>query len=182
MASNEMKMEMDEGNKEHKETGARREIGGDAVWTLSTAKPGNGIEQLRDNSLETYWQSDGPQPHTISIQFHKKVNVNSVAVHLDYKLDESYTPKTISIKSGTTFHDLKEIWSIELDEPSGWIECPLKRQIGGSFIRTFFLQICFNSMHQNGRDTHVRQVKVYGPRRPELVQLAESESLFLSVR
>ncbi len=27
--------------------GGRREIGGDAVWTLSTAKPGNGVEQLR---------------------------------------------------------------------------------------------------------------------------------------
>ena len=25
----------------------KREIGGDAVWTLSTAKPGNGVEQLR---------------------------------------------------------------------------------------------------------------------------------------
>jgi len=33
-----------------------REIGDQAVWTLSTAKPGNGVEQLRDNSLETYWQ------------------------------------------------------------------------------------------------------------------------------
>ena len=26
----------------------RREIGGDAVWTLSSAKVGNGVEQLRD--------------------------------------------------------------------------------------------------------------------------------------
>jgi hypothetical protein len=25
----------------------KREIGRDAVWTLSTAKPGNGVEQLR---------------------------------------------------------------------------------------------------------------------------------------
>jgi hypothetical protein len=28
-------------------TGDKREIGSDAVWTLSTAKPGNGVEQLR---------------------------------------------------------------------------------------------------------------------------------------
>ena len=27
----------------------------------------------RDNNTETYWQSDGPQPHLINIQFHKKV-------------------------------------------------------------------------------------------------------------
>lgn len=32
------------------------EIGGLAVWSLSTAKPGNGVEQLRDDNTETYWQ------------------------------------------------------------------------------------------------------------------------------
>ena len=45
-----------------------REIGKDAVWSLSTAKPGNGVEQLRDDNTETYWQSDGTQPHLINIQ------------------------------------------------------------------------------------------------------------------
>lgn len=34
----------------------QREIGGMAVWSLSTAKPGNGVEQLRDDNIETYWQ------------------------------------------------------------------------------------------------------------------------------
>ncbi len=33
-----------------------REIGQMAVWSLSTAKPGNGVEQLRDDNNETYWQ------------------------------------------------------------------------------------------------------------------------------
>jgi anaphase-promoting complex subunit 10 len=32
------------------------EIGDLAVWSLSTAKPGNGVEQLRDDRLDTYWQ------------------------------------------------------------------------------------------------------------------------------
>jgi anaphase-promoting complex subunit 10 len=27
----------------------------DAVFTISSAKPGNGVEQLRDNNTETYW-------------------------------------------------------------------------------------------------------------------------------
>eukprot|EP01036_Dinobryon_divergens_P030418 gene30418-39660_t len=35
-----------------------RELGSDAVFTISSSKPGNGVEQLRDNNLETYWQSD----------------------------------------------------------------------------------------------------------------------------
>ncbi len=65
----------------------RREIGGEAVWSLSTAKPGNGVDQLRDGSVDTYWQSDGTQPHLINVQFHKKMAVVDVALYLDYKLD-----------------------------------------------------------------------------------------------
>lgn len=30
---------------------ARREVGDEAVWSLSTAKPGNGVDQLRDSTL-----------------------------------------------------------------------------------------------------------------------------------
>lgn len=30
---------------------------------------GFGVDQLRDDNLETYWQSDGSQPHLVNIQF-----------------------------------------------------------------------------------------------------------------
>jgi hypothetical protein len=26
------------------------------VWSVTSAKPGNGVEMLRDNNLETFWQ------------------------------------------------------------------------------------------------------------------------------
>jgi anaphase-promoting complex subunit 10 len=32
------------------------EIGSQAVWSLSSSKPGFGIVQLRDDSINTYWQ------------------------------------------------------------------------------------------------------------------------------
>ena len=51
------------------------EIGGQAVWSVTTAKAGNGVDLLRDNKEDTYWQSDGPQPHLISVQFQRKVTV-----------------------------------------------------------------------------------------------------------
>jgi len=41
-----------------KEEGEKREIGKLAVWTVSSNKPGNGVEMLRDNNLTTYWQYD----------------------------------------------------------------------------------------------------------------------------
>jgi anaphase-promoting complex subunit 10 len=53
----------------------KREIGDEAVWTLSSAKAGNGVEQLRDENTNTFWQSDGAQPHFVNIQFMKKTRV-----------------------------------------------------------------------------------------------------------
>lgn len=34
---------------------------------------GFGVEQLRDNNFETYWQSDGHLPHLVNIQFKVKL-------------------------------------------------------------------------------------------------------------
>jgi len=167
-----------------------REVGHEAVWSLSTAKPGNGVNQIRDSSPDTYWQSDGPQPHLINIHFAKRKAICEVAFYLDYSLDESYTPKRIGIKSGITFHDLEEVKVVEMNEPSGWVSVPLfaeidpldddleheddasddgkeqenERERRRKPLRTHFIQICILSMHQNGRDTHVRQVKIFGPR------------------
>jgi anaphase-promoting complex subunit 10 len=52
-----------------------RELGHLAVWNVSSAKPGNGVELLRDGNKDTYWQSDGTQPHLVDIQFQKKMYV-----------------------------------------------------------------------------------------------------------
>lgn len=140
-----------------------REVGIDAVWTLSTAKPGNGIEQLRDENLETYWQSDGLAPHLINIQFLKKVTISKLCMYLDYATDESYTPKKMSIRAGTSQHDLSDIATIDLHEPVGWVSVILNDDRKQD-LRTHLVQVRVLSMHQNGRDTHIRHVKLFGPR------------------
>ncbi|KAF1793097.1 RIO kinase, conserved site [Phytophthora cactorum] len=91
--------------------------------------------------------------------------IKEVALYLDYKLDESYTPKKIAIRSGSTVHDLKEIHVQHIAEPNGWISIPLHTDEGleKAPLRTFFLQVVILAMHQNGRDTHIRQVKIYAP-------------------
>lgn len=173
------------------------------------------MTQIRDESPDTYWQSDGPQPHLINIQFSKRKAVCEVAFYLDFTLDESYTPKRIGIKAGVTHHDLEEVKVVELNEPVGWVSVPLyasrdpldddddddegdgdehgdhnldsineakemeeRRRRKRKPLRTFFLQICILSMHQNGRDNHVRQVKIFGPRaagdRSEIRTLSQS--------
>jgi hypothetical protein len=51
--------------------------------------------------------------------------VQEIQIYTDYKLDESYTPANISVRAGTTFHDIQEVHSMELEEPSGWVTIPL---------------------------------------------------------
>jgi len=152
--------------------GSVREVGGAATWSLSSCKPGYGVQQLRDGCIETYWQSDGQLPHLVNVQFRRKTTVASVAVYTDYKLDESYTPTRISIRVGTNFNDLQEIEVVELQEPTGWVEIPLK-DMNEKLVRTFLLQIAVIQNHQQGRDTHLRQVKVFSPVVTKTVTSAE---------
>ena len=169
-----------------------REIGDEAVWSVTSAKPGNGVELLRDGNLKTYWQSDGAQPHFINCQFQKKANVCEVAIYTNYKQDESYTPSKIVIRAGNSYRDLKDVATKTLNEPHGWqrvrttrLDKEKLKEIHAQYgskkhlknsgleylekesceapIRAFFIQICIVQNHQNGRDTHVRQVHVYSP-------------------
>ncbi|XP_035180432.1 anaphase-promoting complex subunit 10 isoform X2 [Oxyura jamaicensis] len=100
--------------KQLERTGTVREIGSQAVWSLSSCKPGFGVDQLRDDNLETYWQSDGSQPHLVNIQFRRKTTVKTLCIYADYKSDESYTPSKISVRVGNNFHNLQEIRLLEL--------------------------------------------------------------------
>ncbi|KAK6152925.1 hypothetical protein DH2020_012564 [Rehmannia glutinosa] len=187
--------ESSEGEEEGKLTGGNqqlvvdddlREMAKKAAWSVSSCKPGNGVASLRDDNLDTYWQSDGAQPHLVNIQFQKKVKLKLVVLYVDFKLDESYTPSKISVRAGDGFHNLKEIKVVELVKPTGWVYISLSGNDPSmhlwnrlfisvnyacrimlwkeTFVNTFMLQIAVLSNHLNGRDTHVRQIKVYGPR------------------
>jgi anaphase-promoting complex subunit 10 len=57
---------------------------------------GFGVDQLRGDSPDVYWQSDGPQPHLVNIQFRKKTTIHDICIYTDYKADESYKPNRYS--------------------------------------------------------------------------------------
>ena len=69
-----------------------REISSLASWQVSTSKPNCGIHALLSHSPSHFWQSDGPQPHLLTIHFCKLVKIVKMRVYLDFLLDESYTP------------------------------------------------------------------------------------------
>ena len=62
-----MATESSEGEEEVKLTGGNqilmvddddlRELGKKAAWSVSSCKPGNGVSSLRDDNLDSYWQS-----------------------------------------------------------------------------------------------------------------------------
>ena len=154
-----------------------KEIGDLAVWNVSTAKPGNGVDMLRDGKEDTYWQSDGGQPHRITLHFQRQVTVSKVAMQMDYRLDESYTPRYFRILCGSRWSDVKNVRNNEVVKPQGWVIVPLKDHEGGGEdgnnndkkkirkgVNALILQIEILSNHQNGRDSHVRQLHVFGPR------------------
>jgi anaphase-promoting complex subunit 10 len=102
-------------------------------------------------------------------------SVQELHLYVDFKLDESYTPSKISVQAGNTYQDVKEIKVVELEEPSGWVVVPLGTPIevpGGmqhdhsaepcAPLHAYLLQLGVLANHQNGRDTHVRAVHVYG--------------------
>lgn len=102
-----------------------RDISNLASWTVSSHKPGFGVSALRHASPSQYWQSDGPQPHTLTLHFFKLVAVVKIRVFLDFDSDESYTPTRMVFLAGMGGNDLVEFATWEGETPCGWVDVPL---------------------------------------------------------
>lgn len=57
---------------------------------------------------------------------------------------------------------LQEVRVVELEEPSGWVVVPLTTEGTNEPLRAFYVQLAVLANHQNGRDTHIRQVRGVG--------------------
>jgi anaphase-promoting complex subunit 10 len=157
-----------------------KEISSLASWTVSTAKPGNGVAALRSPDLAHFWQSDGPQPHLLSIHFFKLVSIVSIRVFLNFESDESYTPTKIQFLAGMGLHDMQEFSEMRFDQPNGWKDVdfssvgPIEQEDDSDdegsheidwskrpVLRAFLLQVRILENHQNGKDTHLRAVQIF---------------------
>ncbi|RMD43177.1 hypothetical protein DV735_g1961, partial [Chaetothyriales sp. CBS 134920] len=122
-----------------------RDISSLATWTLSSAKPGCALPQLRHPSPNFFWQSDGPQPHILTLHFFKLVAIVKMRIYLDFELDESYTPTKIRFYAGMSEGGLVEFgsWQVmdmidpetgearsTIEDVKGWIDVSLKG-VGG---------------------------------------------------
>ncbi|GBE88448.1 anaphase-promoting complex, subunit 10-domain-containing protein [Sparassis latifolia] len=144
------------------------DIGQLAKWSVSSFKFGFGPECLQDDDPDTFWHSDGPQPHFVTIEFPRKVAIQKVSVCLSFPLDDSYTPATIAVRAGTGPSDLQDVRVVSLEKPDGWITFDISAEPnddGDGFkpVQAYVLQMIVLSNHMNGKDTHVRGLRVLGP-------------------
>ncbi|KAJ1833477.1 hypothetical protein IWW55_005007 [Coemansia sp. RSA 2706] len=131
-------------------------------WSASSSKHGFGVACLSDGSAETFWQSDGQQPHHISIQFPARQHIHSLALYLDIDKDESYTPCKVAILSGTSVRDMQPIHESEFaQEPRGWIDFALSD--GDGPLHAHYVRIELPHNYENGRDARVRLARILGP-------------------
>ncbi|PIO67604.1 Anaphase-promoting complex, subunit 10 [Teladorsagia circumcincta] len=132
---------------------------------LTEKTEGNGIHELLHDSVDKYWQSDGPQPHTVTIEFPRKTDICFVMMYLDFKNDESYTPSKIIVYLGSSLMHLDDGLPVEFNEPTGWQLIDLRSRRTNRPSRAMVVQIQVVHNHQNGRDTHIRHIRVLGPSR-----------------
>ncbi|KAI0843589.1 APC10-domain-containing protein [Hypoxylon sp. FL0890] len=160
----------DEDEEEHEEAPfdasavGLKEISNLASFTVSSYKPGCGVKELKDDDVNQFWQSDGPQPHRLNIHFIKRVEIRALRLYLDYELDESYTPTKIQVTAGFSPNFTIPYTMMELNMPKGWIDVPIAGAGGGpdgNSLCCWFVRIIVLENHQNGKDTHIRGIKVY---------------------
>ncbi|KAF1355036.1 anaphase-promoting complex, subunit 10-domain-containing protein [Delphinella strobiligena] len=135
-----------------------KEISSLASWTVSTSKPGCGVAALRSPDTSLFWQSDGPQPHLLSIHFFKLVSIAHMRIFLDFDNDESYTPTKMQFLAGMGVYDLQEFAEMTFEQPRGWIDVDFSQR---PLLRCFLVQVKILENHQNGKDTHLRGFQIF---------------------
>jgi len=156
-----------------------KDISSLASWTVSSAKQGCGVAALRSPDTSLFWQSDGPQPHTLAIHFFKLVSIVYMRIYLDHENDESYTPTKMQFWAGMGVHDLQEFAEMTFEQPKGWIDVDFTK-VGPvanddqdtvnrhnidwrerPVLRAFLVQVRIIENHQNGKDTHLRGLQIF---------------------
>lgn len=98
------------------------------------------------------------------MHFLRRVEIRAIRFYVDYLQDESYTPTHILWYAGTGHHDLMQFGEQGLVDPRGWQEIKIEGCGGGhdgNSLCCFIVQMHVKENHQNGKDTHIRGIKIY---------------------
>lgn len=95
-------------------------------------------------------------------------------MYIDSNLDESYTPTKIGVEAGYGSSNIIEFAEMILTDPAGWQDVdfsnvgaatPFRNRFGQieeeNVLHTFKIHFLIKENFQNGKDTHLRGVRVY---------------------
>ncbi|KAF0993015.1 hypothetical protein HZS_9 [Henneguya salminicola] len=136
------------------------DIAGSAVFAASSAREGFGLENVRDDNRNSYWQSNGALPHHIDIIFPRFTKISTIFMYISPS-DESYAPCQVIIQAGTDFNDLQTVFVQETSLFYYWQELILKSK--NSYIEAIVLRVVILNNHYNGIDSRLRQLLICGP-------------------
>lgn len=122
---------------------------------LSSSKHDNGLEELLSPDLNDFWHTDDNLPHCISIEFQRRTYVESVQIYCNYIKDDSYTPEIIQLWTGIVREQILYERDFELSNPDGYISLDVKKEC-------HYLKLLIKQNHQEGRDSRIRHMKVFG--------------------
>jgi len=90
----------------------------------------------------------------------------------EYSRPHSYTPIKLLIRAGTSLYDLQDVKTVTMDKPTGWITFDVGAERSGKDgyrpLNVYAVQIVIAANHMNGKDTHVRGLKVLGAKEATL--------------
>ncbi|AET38306.1 anaphase promoting complex subunit DOC1 Ecym_2591 [Eremothecium cymbalariae DBVPG len=145
-----------------------------AYWKPSSFKAGYPIENALDDNPGTFWQSDGSQPHTIDVFFSKRVDIIQLAMYFSLFIDESYTSETIRLYAGHSPSDATYYKTLEVRNVNGWVKFTFEdNRPSDGLLKCQFLRIEVVTNHENGKDTHLRGIRMFGPGE-SLVNIADA--------
>lgn len=144
-----------------------------AYWKPSSYKVGNPIENALDDNPESFWQSDGLQPHQLDISFSKRIDVVMMAFYFSLIADESYTPRLVKIYVGHSPSDALFYKTLEVRNVNGWVALTFEDNRSDHLLKCQFIRIVFPVNHENGKDTHLRGIRIFAPSRKTAVETSE---------
>ncbi|SCU86394.1 LAMI_0D01882g1_1 [Lachancea mirantina] len=131
-------------------------------FKASSTKEGYPIVSVMDGDPNTYWQSDGSQPHTIDVYFSKRVEIACIALFFSLFLDESYSPQIFEIYAGHGPSDATHYKTLHIGEINQWIALSFEdSRPDDRLLMCQFIRFVIPTNHENGKDTHLRGLKLF---------------------
>ncbi|KAL6950232.1 hypothetical protein ACO0QE_000908 [Hanseniaspora vineae] len=134
-------------------------------WKASSSKADRPIGNITDANPATFWQSDGFLPHIIEAHSVKKLSLTSINMFFSLTMDESYSPYLIKVYAGNGLLDLTLIRTLEVLNVNGWVSFRFGPGSESSdTLECQYLKFIIYTNHQNGKDTHLRGIRLLNKR------------------